>query len=54
MCQFQSGEGINHRVIHNNTFMQQMQTLLIPLNHGNYIGLATLFQIDQATFIHRQ
>ena len=22
--------------------------------HGNYIGLATLFQIDQATFICRQ
>ena len=23
-------------------------------NHGNYLGLATLFQIDQATFICRQ
>ena len=22
--------------------------------HGNYIGMATLFQIDQATFIWRQ
>ena len=27
----------------------QCKTLLMTYNHGNYIGLATLFQIDQAT-----
>ena len=35
----------------NNFFMIR---IFFEQNHGNYIGLATLFQLDQATFIYRQ